>query len=80
MDVSVGVHGANHVNGWLQRPGSSVIEMLPWCGQKQQTSAPDLPVYAAGKGGGGGDGARPSSQPAILHPLWQGEWAPHRIR
>ena len=30
VDVSIGVHGANHVNGWLQRPGTSVIEMLPW--------------------------------------------------
>jgi capsular polysaccharide biosynthesis protein len=26
-DIFVGVHGANMVNGWFMRPGSSIIEL-----------------------------------------------------
>ncbi|PSC69482.1 hypothetical protein C2E20_6958 [Micractinium conductrix] len=29
-DVFIGVHGANLANGWMLRPGASVIEILPY--------------------------------------------------
>lgn len=29
-DVFVGVHGANLANGWLMRPGSSMLEVQPY--------------------------------------------------
>jgi len=29
-DIFVGVHGANLANGWLMRPGSSVVELTPY--------------------------------------------------
>ena len=29
-DVFIGMHGANLANGWLMRPGSSVVEVTPW--------------------------------------------------
>jgi hypothetical protein len=29
-DIFVGVHGANMANGWLMRPGASMVELQPW--------------------------------------------------
>ena len=29
-DILIGVHGAALANGWMMRPGSSVIEIIPW--------------------------------------------------